>query len=63
MATTTKVLLGNVKGPQGPQGPAYVLTDEDRDTIANAVRNSLTPDTWTFTLDDDTVITKAVVIG
>lgn len=63
MATTTKVFLGNVKGPAGPQGPQYTLTDEDRDTIADAVRASLTPDTWVFTMDDDSVVTKKVVIG
>ena len=35
-----KTLIGNVKGPQGEQGPAgsdYVLTDTDKQEIANLV--------------------------
>lgn len=69
MAVNNKMLLGNIKGPKGeagpagPQGPAYSLTEEDRDSIADAVIGKLTPDTWVFTMDDDTTVTKRVVIG
>lgn len=62
----TKVLLGNIKGPQGetgPQGASYVLTEADKQDIANAVRETLTPDTWIFTMEDDSIVTKEVVIG
>ena len=31
-------------GPQGPQGPAYELNDTDKNTIAAAVKESLTPE-------------------
>lgn len=46
-----KILIGNVKGVrgergeqgvQGIQGPPYALTDADRDSIAGAVKNSIT---------------------
>ena len=30
------------EGPQGIQGPAYTLTDTDKNSIAAAVRNSMT---------------------
>lgn len=66
-----KILIGNIKGVkgdqgiqgiQGVQGNPYTLTDADRDAIAIAVRDSLTKETWTFTLEDGTTVTKKVVL-
>ena len=50
-------------GPQGIQGPAYTLTDTDKNTIAAAVKASLTTEPWTFTLEDGSTVTKAVYVG
>lgn len=50
-------------GPAGPQGPAYTLTDADKNTIAAAVKASLTKENWTFTLEDGSTTTKAVYVG
>ena len=70
--------VGNIKGPQGeqgiqgpkgdtgetgPQGPAYTLNDTDKANIAAAVKASLTKETWTFTLEDGSTVTKAVYVG
>lgn len=54
------------QGPQGatgPQGPAYTLTATDREAIAAEVKASLTTETWTFTLEDGSTVTKAVYVG
>ena len=51
------------KGDTGAQGPAYTLNDTDKNTIAAAVKASLTTETWTFTLEDGSTVTKAVYIG
>ena len=51
------------KGDAGPQGPAYTLNDIDKNTIAAAVKASLTKESWTFTLEDGSTVTKAVYVG
>lgn len=51
------------QGPQGEQGDPYTLTDNDRDLIAAAVKNSLSTETWTFTLEDGSTVTKQVVLA
>lgn len=51
------------KGDTGEQGPAYTLTDTDKTTIASAVKASLTTESWTFTLEDGSGVTKAVYVG
>jgi hypothetical protein len=51
------------EGPQGPQGPAYTLNDDDKNAIAAAVKASLPTETWTFTLEDGSTVTKAVYVG
>lgn len=51
------------QGVQGPAGPAYTLNDTDKNTIAAAVKASLTKETWTFTLEDGSTVTKAVYVG
>lgn len=48
---------------KGEPGPAYTLTDTDKNTIAAAVKASLTTETWTFTLEDDTTVTKKVLVS
>ena len=50
-------------GPQGIQGPAYTLNDTDKNAIAAAVKASLNKETWTFTLEDGSTVTKAVYVG
>lgn len=50
-------------GAQGPAGPAYTLNDTDKNTIAAAVKASLNTETWTFTLEDGSTVTKAVYVG
>ena len=50
-------------GEQGIQGPAYTLTDTDKNTIASQVKASLTTENWTFTLEDGSTTTKAVYVG
>lgn len=47
----------------GETGPTYALTDSDRAAIAELVKADLTPDTWTFTMEDDSIVTKEVVIA
>ena len=51
------------QGPVGPAGPAYKLTETDKNTIAAAVKDSLTTEIWTFTLEDGSAVTKAVYVG
>ena len=51
------------QGVQGVQGKPYTLTDADRDSIAAAVKESLPKETWTFTLEDGSTVTKAVCVG
>ena len=54
----------NVKnGSKGSKGDTYTLTDTDKADIAAAVKASLTTETWSFTLEDDTVVEKAVYVG
>lgn len=44
-------------------GADYVLTDDDKTEIANGVKASLTTESWTFTLEDGSTVTKAVYVG
>jgi hypothetical protein len=53
----------DIGGATGPQGPAYTLTDTDKNAIAAAVKASLTKENWTFTLKDSSTVTKAVYVG
>ena len=47
----------------GETGRTYALTDSDRAAIAALVKADMTPDTWTFTMEDDSIVTKEVVIA
>lgn len=53
-------LIGNIKGAQGP---AYTLTSADKTAIANSVKASLNTESWTFSLEDGSTVTKAVYVG
>lgn len=48
-----KTIIGNVK---------YVLTEEDKNEIAQKVVESQKSEVWTFTLEDGTEVTKEVVL-
>ena len=50
------------KGDTGAKGDSYVLTDTDRANIATQVKNSLTTENWTFTLESGETVTKAVYV-
>ena len=47
----------------GAKGSSYTLTDDDKNTIAAAVKASLTSENWTFTLEDGSTVTKKVYVG
>lgn len=51
------------KGDTGDPGPAYTLTSADKTAIAAAVKASLTTENWTFTLENGSTVTKAVLLG
>lgn len=44
-------------------GSDYVLTDADKSEIAELAKAMLTTEEWTFTLEDDSVVAKKVVLG
>ena len=41
----------------------YVFTDADKADIVSQVKQSLTTETWTFTLANGSTVTKKVVLG
>lgn len=41
---------------------AIILTEEDKKNIANKVIANLPAETWTFTLEDGSTVTKTVVL-
>jgi hypothetical protein len=47
----------------GDEGDSYNLTETDKASIVSAVKTSLTTETWIFTLDDGSTLTKAVYVG
>lgn len=49
----SKTIIGNIK---------YVLTENDKNEIANKVKESQKSEVWTFTLEDGTEVTKEVVV-
>lgn len=48
---------------RGEKGDSYVLTAADKQEIASIVKGQLNKETWTFTLEDGTTVTKAVYVG
>lgn len=60
-------------GEQGPQGPAGAdgktpekgtdyFTDADKQEMVEAVKAAMTYEEWTFTLEDDSTVTRKVVV-
>ena len=56
-------------GKDGADGKDYVLTDADKQEIANLVeledyytKEELPTETWTFTLEDGSTVNKTVVL-
>jgi hypothetical protein len=44
------------------KGDSYVLTDDDKQEIADIVTGKLTTENWTFTLESGSTVTKTVVL-
>lgn len=51
-----------IQGPKGDDGDDYNLTSADKADIANLVLAELDSEQWAFTLEDDSTVTKQVVI-
>ena len=49
-------------GKKGTDGKDYVLTDADKQDIANLAIAALKTETWTFELEDGSTVTKDVVL-
>lgn len=47
---------------QGDKGDDYVLTAADKQEIAGIASGLLTAETWTFTLESGSTVTKQVVV-
>jgi hypothetical protein len=50
------------KGDTGEKGADYVLTEADKQEIATKVVGMVSTETWTFTLEDGSTVTKTVVL-
>lgn len=59
--------LQGIQGEKGEKGDSYILTDTDKESIANTVVSHLTDEVWIFTVKkaDGTIetITKVVCTG
>ena len=44
------------------KGEDYVLTEADKQEIAEMVATNLSTETWTFTLESGSTVTKTVVL-
>lgn len=51
-----------IQGVQGIPGENYVLTESDKQDIATIASGKLTTETWTFTLENGSQVTKTVVL-
>ena len=49
-------------GKDGENGKDYVLTDADKQEIAEMVIDNLSTEAWTFTLENGSTVTKTVVL-
>jgi hypothetical protein len=47
---------------QGERGEDYILTEADKQEIATMAVAKLSAETWTFTLEDGSTVTKTVVL-
>lgn len=57
-----KESLKGDKGEKGADGTDYVLTEADKQEIATMAVEKLSSETWTFTLEDGSTVTKTVVL-
>lgn len=55
-------MLKGEKGDKGEPGKDYILTDVDKKEIAKSATDLLNTETWTFTLEDGSTVTKAVCV-
>ena len=53
---------GNVHEILTIKGSDYVLTEADKTEIAAKVKEKLSTETWTFTLEDGSTVNKTVVL-
>lgn len=51
-----------IKGEKGEKGQDYVLTDADKQEIAEKVVENLSTENWKFTLENGSTVTKTVVL-
>ena len=51
-----------LKGEKGENGDAYILTAADKQEVAEIVLGRLKTETWTFTLENGSTVTKTVVL-
>ena len=49
-------------GKDGIDGKNYVLTDADKQAIATKAIEKLSTETWTFTLENGSIVNKTVVL-
>ena len=64
--TVTTITITDESGPKTVKlndGKDYVLTDADRSAIAALVKPLLKTETWTFELEDGSVVTKDVMLA
>ena len=47
---------------KGDKGDDYVLTRSDKEEIADIMIGKLKTETWTFTLEDGSTVTKQVIV-
>ena len=59
---TVKDADGNIIEIPAIKGDSYVLTAADKQEIANNVHAKLSAETWTFTLENGSTVTKTVVL-
>ena len=53
---------GNIIDIPAIKGDSYVLTEADKEDIAEMMIESLSVETWTFTLENGSTVTKTVVL-
>jgi hypothetical protein len=53
---------GNVQEILAIKGEDYVLTEADKQEIATKAIAKLSTETWTFTLENGSTVTKSVVL-
>lgn len=59
---TVRDEAGNIIEIPALKGADYVLTESDKREIANIVYGQMRTETWTFTLESGSTVTKQVVV-